>query len=108
MQTKRLVSALATCACLYTGAAHAQADTQGVAGSELLKWCADGSPAGNAACVAYIMGISDAVAAEVAFSCPGNATRAQRREVVMRFLIRQSANTELPAGALVTLALKEA
>jgi hypothetical protein len=91
-----------------TSASHSQPETQMVMGNELLRWCADGSAAGAAACVSYIMGISDAVTHPDAISCPGNATRAQRREVVVRYMTEQPGNLDLPAGVLVTTALQQA
>src|ERR1051325_4632357 len=89
----------------YACAAYAQSDTQMVGGRELLSWCSDGSPRGEAACLAYIMGISDAVANPNAISCPGNTTRAKRREVVVRYLVQHSENLDLQASLFVTMAL---
>src|SRR5947207_469471 len=100
----------ALCVGQLLGAACAQvASTQMVEARELLGWCADGSPAGSAACTAYIMGIADAVAASNAVSCPGNSSRAQIREVVVRFMRgQQESHLGLPAGIFVTAALRSA
>ena len=78
-----------------------------VSAHELLGWCSDGTEAGSAACTAYIMGIADAVADPSATSCPGTATRAQIRASVMRYVATRP-ELDLPAGAPVTIALRDA
>jgi Ssp1 endopeptidase immunity protein Rap1a len=99
---------LTIAACVST-TALAEPSIQMVEMRELLRWCADGSPAGAAACTAYIMGIADAVTEPSAVSCPKTATREQIREAVIRDIItNQPPGLSLPAVAPVTVALRRA
>jgi hypothetical protein len=86
------------------------ADAQVVEARELLRWCAEGSAAGTAACTAYIMGISDAEAAPGAMSCPKSATRAQIRKAVVSHMMTAQPKVilDLPAMGPVMLALQDA
>jgi Rap1a immunity proteins len=91
----------------YTGSAQAQPSTQMVEARELIAWSSDGSAEGSAACIAYIMGIADAVSDPKVHSCPGSATRNQIRAAVMQHLAR-SPGLDLPAALYVTAALQSA
>jgi hypothetical protein len=103
-----LIGAVCISQLLHTGLSYSQTETQMVMGSELLRWCADGTTAGGAACTAYILGISEAFAHPDAVSCPQSATRERRREVVVRFLTERHGDLELPAALLVQSALQRA
>jgi hypothetical protein len=52
---------------LYIGPADAQPSTQMVETKELIRWCADGSPVGSAACTAPVL-----FALQNAFPCKEN------------------------------------
>lgn len=79
-----------------------------VSARELLTWCADGSPAGTAACSAYIAGIADAVTDPSAMSCSAKASRSEVRKAVVKemFSLQSQALLDFPAVASVTLALR--
>jgi Rap1a immunity proteins len=89
--------------------AHAEQSTQMVKTTELISWCADGSPVGSAACTAFIMGVADSVMTPSVESCSGNATRDQIREAVVRDILKQQPGAVgLPAAIPVLVALQRA